>query len=130
MLHLEGEANIWWFSHLSHARVTAFAYFTQRLIKEFDKNKSEEKKPSPPLEETCISADTTMEEQPSSSSVGEPITLEEGTLVAVQDVPKLYQGMNIFPLPIISAHHMEDCGYMPSGQINDLGSKHIVDLEQ
>ena len=31
-LHLEGEANVWWFSHLSHARVTSFAKFTQRLI--------------------------------------------------------------------------------------------------
>ena len=39
VLHLEGEANIWWFSHLSHARVTAFANFTQRLIKKFDKKK-------------------------------------------------------------------------------------------
>ena len=39
-LHLEGEANIWWFIHLSHARVSAFADFTQRLIKTFDKNKS------------------------------------------------------------------------------------------
>ena len=48
-LHLEGEANIWWFSHLSHARVIAYEYFTQRLIKKFDKKKSEEKKPSPPL---------------------------------------------------------------------------------
>ena len=27
-LHLEGEANIWWFSHLSHARVSNFAEFT------------------------------------------------------------------------------------------------------
>ena len=39
-LHLEGEANIWWFSHLSHARVTTFVDFTQRLIKIFDKKKS------------------------------------------------------------------------------------------
>ena len=27
-LHLEGEANIWWFSHLSHERVNTFAKFT------------------------------------------------------------------------------------------------------
>ena len=38
-LHLEGEAKIWWFNHLSHARVTAYADFTQRLIKKFDKKK-------------------------------------------------------------------------------------------
>ena len=61
-LHLDGEANIWWFSHLSHARVTAFADFTQRVIKKIGRKKSEEEKPSPPLEETCTSADTTMEE--------------------------------------------------------------------
>ena len=48
-LHLEGEANIRWFNHLSHAKVTAYADFTQKLIKNFDKKKSEEKKPSPPL---------------------------------------------------------------------------------
>ena len=42
VLHLEGEANIWWFNHLSHARVIAYAYFTQRLIKNFDRRKSEE----------------------------------------------------------------------------------------
>ena len=64
-LHLEGEAKIWWFNHLSHARVTTFAYFTQRLIKKIDKKKSEEEKPSPPLEETCTNTDTTMEEHPS-----------------------------------------------------------------
>ena len=43
-LHLEGEANIWWFGHL-----TAFADFTQRLIKKFDKKESEENMLSPPL---------------------------------------------------------------------------------
>ena len=49
MLHLEGEANIQWFNHLIHARETAYAYFTQRLIKKFDKKKLEEKKLPPPL---------------------------------------------------------------------------------
>ena len=48
-LHLEGEAKNWWFSHMSHARVIAYADFTQRFIKNFDKKKSKEKKPSPPL---------------------------------------------------------------------------------
>ena len=52
-------------------------------------------------EETYTSADAAIEEKPSSSVVGEVITPEEGTLVAVQDVPKLYRGMRIFPLPII-----------------------------
>ena len=49
VFHLEGEANIWWFNHLSHAKVTTYAYFTQRLIKNFDKNKLEGKRPLPPL---------------------------------------------------------------------------------
>ena len=31
-LHLEGEAKIWWFRHLSHARVVTFVGFTRRLI--------------------------------------------------------------------------------------------------
>ena len=35
-LHLEGEANAWWFSHLSHTRVTYFSEFTQGLIRNFD----------------------------------------------------------------------------------------------
>ena len=48
-LHLEGEEKIWWFSHLSHERVSAYAEFSQRLIKKFDKKKSEEKKLPPPL---------------------------------------------------------------------------------
>lgn len=47
-LHLEGEVYIWWFSHLIHAGVTTYADFTQRVIKEFDKKKSKEKRPSPP----------------------------------------------------------------------------------
>ena len=36
-LHLEGEANIWWFNHLGHARVHTFAEFTQRLNGKFGK---------------------------------------------------------------------------------------------
>ena len=38
--HLEDEANIWWFFHLSHARVITYADFNQRLINKFDKKKS------------------------------------------------------------------------------------------
>ena len=77
-------------------------------------------------EETCTSADAAMEEQPSSSVVGEAITPKEGTLVVVQDVPKLYQGMHMFPLSIISTHHMEDFVDVP---LHDLRSKYIADLE-
>ena len=42
-LHLQGEAHNWWFNHLDHASVTAYADFIQRLIKNFEKNKSEGK---------------------------------------------------------------------------------------
>ena len=82
-LHLEGEANIWWFNHLGHARVHTFVKFTQRLIRKFRKEESKEEKPSPPLEETCTSAVTTLGEQPSTSAVGEANTLEEETLAAI-----------------------------------------------
>ena len=36
-LHLEGEASTWWSSHVSHARVSTFSDFTQKMIKRFDK---------------------------------------------------------------------------------------------
>ena len=39
-LHLEGEAHIWWFSQLSHARVSTLAKFSQELIKEFDNRRT------------------------------------------------------------------------------------------
>ena len=78
-------------------------------------------------EETYTSVGAAVEEKPSSSIVGRVITLVGGTLVAVQDVPKKNQGMQMFPLSIISAHLMESCGDMP---LHDLGSKHTADLEQ
>ena len=76
-------------------------------------------------DETCTSVDTTIKQQPSSSIVGKVITPEEGTLVAIQYVPKLYQGMHMFSFSIISAHLMEDCGNMP---LHDQGLKNIDDL--
>ena len=42
-LHLEGEANAWWFSHSSHTRVTSFSDFTQGLIRTFDGERLERK---------------------------------------------------------------------------------------
>ena len=59
VLHLEGEANTWWFSHLNHAKVSTLVEFSQRLIRKFGKK---EEKPSPPVEEACTSAVVTMEE--------------------------------------------------------------------
>ena len=61
-------------------------------------------------EETYTSTDADIEENPSSLVVGEVITPVGGTLVAVQDVPKKNQGMQMFPLSIISTHHMEGWG--------------------
>ena len=65
VLHLEGEENIWWFNHLSHTRVTAYANFTQRLIKKFNRRKPKEEKLPPPF------------------SAGE-LTSGEGTLASLQ----------------------------------------------
>ena len=124
-LHLEGEANTWWFSHLSHARVTTFAEFTQRVIKNFGKEKSEEENPSPPLEEIRTNTDETMEEKKKKPTVGGTIKLEEQTLAAIQNYPKLHQGMPKFPFPIVSTNFMEGC--IP---LHDQGSTHTADLEQ
>ena len=41
MLHLEGEANYWWFDRLKYARVTVYVEFTQILVKRFDRRKLE-----------------------------------------------------------------------------------------
>ena len=81
VLHLEGEANAWWFSHLSHTRVTSFSEFTQGLIRTFDGERSEERRPTPPWEETCTNTVTTLGEQPSTSVVRATIKLEGGAFV-------------------------------------------------
>ena len=73
-LHLEGEAYVWWCSHLSHARVKTFAEFTQRLIQTFDGGRTKEEKLTP-LEELCPNAVTIMEEHPHASTVGVANTL-------------------------------------------------------
>ena len=127
VLHLKGEASNWWFSHVRHAKVSSFADFTQSMIKRFDKEKSEEEKSSPSLEETCISTITTLEEQPSTSAVEGANMIERGTLAAIQDVPKAHKGMIEFPPSIIAANILEGCGNLP---LHDQGSIHIVDLEQ
>ena len=92
--------------------MTTFVEFTQRLIRKFGKEKSEEEKPLPPPEETCTNVDTTMEEQPSSSIIGRVYTLEEGTLAALQEVTKHHQGMQIFPHSIVAANYFDQCGYL------------------
>ena len=110
MLHLKGEASNLWFSHVRHAKVSSFEDFTQRVIKRFDKEKSEEEKPSPPIEEVCTSTVIALEEHPSTSAVEGANIVEEGTLVAIQVVPKAHQGMIEFPLSNIVANILEDCG--------------------
>ena len=82
-LHLEGGAYVWWFSHLSNARVKFFAKFTQRLIKTFDGEGKKEENLTPPLEEPCTNVFTLMEEKPHASTVWGANTLEEGTLSAL-----------------------------------------------
>ena len=77
-------------------------------------------------EDNCTSVYEAIEEQPSSSVFGEAITQKGGTLVVVQDVPNLYQGMHMFPFPIISMHRVEDDGKVP---LHDQGSNDIADLK-
>ena len=88
-LHMKGKASTWWFSHISHARVSALVDFTQRVIKRFDEEQSEREESSPSLKETYISIVTTMKEQPSTSAVEGANTVKESTLVAMQGVPKV-----------------------------------------
>ena len=83
-LHLEGEAYVWWCSHLSHARVKNFVEFTQRLIQTFDGEREKKENATSPLEEACDNAVTLMEKQLHASTVGAANTFEEGTLVALQ----------------------------------------------
>ena len=63
-LHLEGEAYVWWYNHLSHARVNNFTDFTQRLIQTFDGERAKKVKITSPLDEACDNVVTLMEEQP------------------------------------------------------------------
>ena len=61
VLHLDGEAYIWCFSHLSHARVQTFAEFTQGLIQTYGERENNEEITSP-LEEACDNTVTLIEE--------------------------------------------------------------------
>ena len=45
VLHLEGEANTRWFSHLSHARVSTLAEFSQNMIRRFGEGILEKRDP-------------------------------------------------------------------------------------
>ena len=87
-----------------------FADFIQGLIKTFDGERAKEEKPTPPPEETCDNVVTLIEEHPHASIVGAANTLEEGTLVALQEVPNAHQGMKIFPQSIVAANSFDSCG--------------------
>ena len=87
-LHMKGKASTWWFSHISHARVSTLVGFNQKVIKRFDEEKSERDEPSPPLEDIFISAVTTLEEQPSTSVVEGANIVEERNISAMEGVPK------------------------------------------
>ena len=124
-LHLEGEAYAWWSSHLSHARVNTFSEFTQRLIQTFDGEREKEEKLTP-LEELCPNTVTLMEEKLHASTVGAANTLEEGTLAALQEVPKYHQGMKIFPQPNFASISFDNCGNL---LLHDQGSNPIATIE-
>ena len=111
-LHLEGEANAWWFSHSSHTRVIYFLEFTQGMIRTFYGEISEERNPTPPWEETSTSTVIALREQPSTPAVGAAITLEGGAFAALQEVPTSHQGMGIFPFFLIAANLSKNGGNM------------------
>ena len=96
---------------MSHTRVTSFYEFTQELIRTFDRGRSEENRPTPPWEGASTSAAIALREQPSTLAVGSTNILERGTLAAIEDVPKAYQGMHKFPCLNISKNYMERFGY-------------------
>ena len=100
-LHLEGEANTWWFSHWSHARVSTLAEFSQKMIRIFCQRREE---PSPLVEEAYTSTVTVMEEQPSCSAREEGKIVEEGDLAYTS-----HQGMLEFPSLVISVNPMKGC---------------------
>ena len=64
-----------------------FVEFTQGLIQTFDGERAKKVEITSPLEEACDNVVPLMEEQPHASIVGEAKTFEEGTLVALQEVP-------------------------------------------
>ena len=126
-LHLEGEANAWWCSHLSHTRLTSFSQFTQELIRTFDGEISEEKGSTLPREEASTSAVIALREQPSTPAVGVAITWKEGVLATLQEVLKSHQGMGRFPLLFITENISRNCGNLSS---SGPGSNIVAKVEQ
>lgn len=125
-LHLEGEANAWWCSHLNHTRVTYFSEFTQELIRTFDEEILEERRPTRPWEEASTSALIALREKPSASTVGSAITLKIGPLATIEDVPKTHRGMHKSPCLNISENFMERVGDLFA---YGLGSNGIINME-
>ena len=125
-LHLEGEAYVWWCSHLSHKRLKTFSELTQRLIKNFDVEGTKEENLTP-LEELCPKTITLMEEQPHASTVGAAKNLEEGILAALQEVPRDHQGMKIFPHFFVAENSFDQCGDLI---LHDQGSNPISTIDQ
>ena len=68
-----------------------------------------------------------MEEHPHASTVGAANTFEEGTLVALQEVPNAHQGMKIFPHSIFAANSFDQCGDL---LLHDQESNLIATIEQ
>ena len=114
-LHLEGEANNWCIIHLSHARVSTLADFSQRMIRRFGKRGED---PSPLVDGACNNIVKTMEEHPSSSITWEANAYEEETLAALQGASTFHQGVIKYPSLIILENTLD--GYT---------SLHVVDLE-
>jgi len=125
VLHLEGEASVWWFKPLVHSRVSSFAEFSQGLITTFDEERTKEERLTSPWEDDCTNAATALEDQPSISIEEEAIALEGKSIAATQIHPKTHQGMAEIPLFIL-ANHLKNCGNS-DGEIQE--SNHMATLE-
>ena len=68
-----------------------------------------------------------MEEQRHASTIGTTNTLEEGTLVALQEVPDAPQVMKIFPHSIVAVNSFYQCGDLV---LHDQESNLITTIEK
>ena len=118
VLHMDEETSVWWFKPLVHSRVSSFAFFAQRLIQTF------EEKLTPRWEEDCTNATIALKEQPSTSMDEAAIALEEKSIAATQEGPKIHKGMSKVPLSILE-NYLKDGG-ISYGEVQ--GSNHMATL--
>ena len=85
-LHLEGKANAWWCNHLNHTGVNSFSEFTKELIRTFDEEILDERRPTRPWEKASTKIAMALREKPSTPAVGLANPLKRGPLAAIEYV--------------------------------------------